>query len=73
MAMNPDYSFPLCASDQADVIRIYLELLSEKMSEKMSEKNPAPHAPAVTDNRPIDSHRDFDTAWPPGELPGHDR
>ena len=29
MAIHPDSSFPLRANDQADVIRIYLELRSE--------------------------------------------
>jgi hypothetical protein len=29
MAMSPDSSFPLLASDQAEVIRIFLELMDE--------------------------------------------
>lgn len=46
MAMHPDSSFPLLASDQAEVIRIFLELMRERervehSSQVVSHKPPA--------------------------------
>jgi hypothetical protein len=42
--MHPDSSFPLLATDQAEVIRIFLELMHERES--------AEHPSEVTTQRP---------------------
>jgi hypothetical protein len=44
MAMHPDSSFPLLASDQAEIIRIFLELMREHES--------AEHPSEVISRRP---------------------
>lgn len=45
MSMHPIPSFPLLASDQADVIRIYLELMSARES--------AAHAAGIPTDQPV--------------------
>ena len=50
MAMHPDSSFPLLASDQAEVIRIFLDLMREREQvERPSEV--ASHRPRTGDER----------------------
>lgn len=56
MAMHPSSSFPVRPSDQADVIRIYLEL--------MRERYPARREPEVV----LRSRNSSDRPGFPGEL-----
>jgi len=60
MSIHPDSSFPLLASDQADVIQIFLEL--------MSESDLSYRAPEVTTNHPVGPYSDASNPWFPGEL-----
>jgi hypothetical protein len=60
MFIRPDASFPLLASDQADVIRIFLEL--------MSKGEGAGRAPDATKNDTVDSRNDCDDSPIPREL-----
>lgn len=61
MSIHPISSFPLLASDQADVIRIFLEL--------MSDQDPSGLESEVTINKPLGSRSDSDRSRFPGELP----
>ena len=58
MAIHPESSFPLLARDQAEVIRIYLEL--------MRERDRSGRAPEVTMNQPLRRLNDRDRSWSPG-------
>lgn len=60
MAIHPDSSFPLRPSDQADVIRIFLEL--------MRARHPAEHTSEVTTNRPLGPYRGSDRSSFPERL-----
>ena len=60
MSMNSSFSFPLLASDQADVIRIFIDLMSERdRAERRSE---------VKANQPAGSHDDSGNLWSPGRA-----
>jgi len=59
MAIHPDSNFPLLASDQSDVIRIFLEL--------MKESDHAGRAPEFTTNQPVGPRNDSSGSWLPGE------
>lgn len=61
MSIHPDSSFPLLASDQADVIQIFLEL--------MSDGDRSWRASEVTTNRPAGQCNDINDSWFQGELP----
>ncbi len=60
MASHPVSSFPLLASDQADVIRIYLEL----MHERDRSGNPS----EVTEDQPLGPPKGSDYSWFPGQT-----
>jgi len=60
MSIHPNASFPLLASDQADVIRLFLEL--------MSEGDRAERASKVTSNQPVGPGNDSSNPWFPREL-----
>ena len=51
MAIHPDSSFPLLASDQADVIRIFIELMREG-------DRPEQAPQAMTTKKPHESRND---------------
>ncbi|MGA3049250.1 MAG: hypothetical protein ABSD67_21645 [Terracidiphilus sp.] len=54
MTIQPNSNFPLLASDQADVIQIFLEL--------MIERDRAGQAPEVTTNQPVGRRNDSDNS-----------
>jgi hypothetical protein len=60
MELHPNSCFPLLASDQAEVIRIFLELMTE-----------GDHAGRACDvgtpNQSFEPHRDIDGSFFPGE------
>jgi hypothetical protein len=60
MASHPVSSFPLLASDQADVIRIYLELMQERAR--------AGSASDVKEDQPLGSPDASDPSWFPGQT-----
>ena len=64
MSFHPNCSFPLCASDQADVIRIFLDL--------MTQGDLAGHTSQVKTNQQVRPCTDSHDAWVQGELPDHD-
>lgn len=53
MAVNPNFGFPLLATDQADVIRIFLELVTEA-------GNRAGHASEIATDEPLGPRSDSD-------------
>jgi hypothetical protein len=59
--MASESDFPLRASDQADVIRIFLDL--------MIENERAERAPEVTANQPVAPRNGYDNPWYAGNLP----
>jgi hypothetical protein len=61
MAIYSGSGFPLLPSDQADVIRIFLEL--------MRERDRAGRAPEVTANHSLGPRNGPDEPWLPGPLP----
>lgn len=61
MSIHPDSSFPLLASDQADVIQIFLEL--------MSQGDRSWRASEVTTSHPAGPYGDINESWFQGELP----
>lgn len=64
MAIQPGSNFPIRLSDQADVIRIFLELMREYHgSEQASE---------VTTNQAFGPSNGPTRPWFPGELPDLD-
>ncbi len=65
MDTHPIPSFPLLASDQADVIRIFLELM--RNGDRIG------HASEVTVNKPLELRNDSGHSWFPGELPELDQ
>ena len=58
MSIHPDSNFPLLADDQADVIRIFLEL--------MSDGDRAVRAPEATTDQPVGPRNDSSDSWCPG-------
>jgi hypothetical protein len=59
MSIDPKSNFPLLASDQAEVIRIFLELMSEgDRAERVSN---------VKTNQSVGPHNDSNGLLPPGE------
>jgi hypothetical protein len=64
MAIHPDSNFPLLASDQSDVIRIFLDL--------MKESDLAGCAPEFTTNQPVGLRDDSSGSWLPGEPFDHE-
>jgi hypothetical protein len=61
MASQPNSYFPLLASDQADVIRIYLELMGEgNHAERVSDVR--------TTNAPLEPRNDSNNSCFPSEL-----
>lgn len=62
MSTYPLSSFPLRASDQADVMRIFLELMQEKDS--------SGRTPEATAFGPLVQRNESDRMWFPGEMPG---
>jgi len=64
MAIHPSSSFPLRVRDQADVIRIYLDLLRDRYR--------AGHTIEDLSFSPVTSRNDFHRAWPPHDLPDLD-
>jgi len=64
MAIHPNPSFPLLPSDQADVIRIFLQL--------MRERYPSSKVPEVAANHPSVSRNGSNRPWFPGDLPDLD-
>lgn len=60
MASHPVSSFPLMASDQADVIRIYLELMQERAR--------TGSASEVPEDQPLGPHDATDHSWFPGQT-----
>lgn len=64
MAIHPSSSFPLLVSDQAEVIRIYLELLRDR------QRAGRPAEDTILRSRP--SRNDFHHASPPREMPDLD-
>ena len=61
MAIHHDSSFPLRASDQVDVIQIFLEL--------MSQGDRSWPAAEVATNHSAGACNDMNDSWFPGELP----
>lgn len=61
MASQRNSSFPLLASDQADVTRIFLELMQER-------NRPARGLEVKSVARPLESHDNSRDSGPPGEL-----
>ena len=60
MSIHPESSFPLLAGDQADVIRIFLELMAEgDRVERASELTATP--------KRVGPRNDSDDRWLPGE------
>lgn len=68
MSIHPSASFPLSASDQNDVIRIYLELLSERDRAELASQTTSNQQVAPR----IDSRNDSGNSWFPRELPDAD-
>jgi hypothetical protein len=64
MSIHPNPSFPLLASDQADVIRIFLELLSERER--------AARASEVAASQPLGPRNDSNDLWLPRQPPDLD-
>ncbi len=61
MAIHPNSNFPLLASDQADVIRIFLELMGEgNYAERVCEVR--------TTNHPLEPRNDLNDSSFPSEL-----
>lgn len=60
MASHPVSSFPLLAADQADVIRIYLELMQERAR--------GGSAAEISEDQPLGSHDASDHTWFPGQT-----
>ena len=61
MAIHPDSRFPVIASDQADVIRVFLDL--------MSERERAERAPRDNGKQPVGPGSDSYDGWTQGQLP----
>ena len=61
MAIHPDSHFPILVSDQADVIRIFLEL--------MSEGDRTARASEVTTDQPVGPRNDSNYSRFPDKLP----
>lgn len=60
MASHPISSFPLLASDQADVIRIFIELMQERArAESPSE---------ITEDQPLGPRNAPGHSWFPGQT-----
>jgi hypothetical protein len=59
MSIQPNSNFPLLASDQADVIQIFLEL--------MIERDRAGHASEATTNQPVGPRNDSDGSLFPSD------
>lgn len=61
MSIDPIANFPLRASDQADIIEIFLDL--------MRQSGPASAASELAGNRPIQPRPDSGAPWSPSEPP----
>jgi hypothetical protein len=61
MAIQPNPNFPLLESDQADVIRIFLELIEER-------SRPAHGLEVKTVTKALESRNNSDDSRPPSEL-----
>lgn len=60
MASHPVSSFPLLASDQADVIRLYIELMQERAHMESASE--------VPEDQTLGSHDATDHSWFPGQT-----
>ena len=60
MSIHPNSNFPLLASDQADVIQIFLEL--------MIDGDRAGHASEATTDQPVGPRNDSSDSWFPGDT-----
>lgn len=60
MSIHPNSSFPLLASDQADVIRIFLDL--------MSKNERAEHSAGSTSSQPVGPRNESNDPSFPGNL-----
>lgn len=61
MAIHPDASFPISPKDQADVIRIFIELMRERHGDRRE--------PEMLIEKPLASRRSPGRAPFPGHLP----